>query len=882
MAVNKVEFGNETLIDLTGDTVTPENLLKGATAHGANGEPIEGEFLLDTVNVVNVREHGVIGNGSVDDTESIQNLLDTVDSGVTLYFPQGIYNVSDTLVVKKHMNIIGETRYGTFQSTANKIHSASTLNYTGDANKSLLKKDGENYINLFIQNVSFYGNSYNVEDSGHTSKTGDYGKYYTATAVNENVNGIDLTDSNGAFFISDCYFQGFSGAALTLTQHKKVFNCGFYKCNVGVLPLTYDCLIDYSWFSRCSIGIKSTTINTLGVYNSWFDQMEQHAIYSESQITLNMTGCWIDMVDYSGIYCKSTLANSRIDARISRCGMSYAGASKTDISSAEGYKACALFTHVGTSCYINITPQRRAITPSVADSICPTAIFGSSSGIKDSIVVCPTDTNDSPDDHLALTTTAFKNTVFADGAQIQKMVGAYKSTVVGITIRPNDPPAAWKAMNAGDFFINSKTHALFYANSTTAGDYIQIVGAHEDVDAKDVTYHDTNVEEALDDVIESIPTKLSELAGDESHRTVTDYAMRYWNDAAEKSLDGHILNTVTYPYTDPDEYEDKGVTFKVNEYGGIIINGTPTGGYAIFHLCEGKKEKGTKNILLRTENYYGTEQKNVRLEMYRGSDCVCVNFAGSTSPSGNHFSEPTGYTLQIVVTGTVSNMLVYPLCYIREPRSYEPPKYSNLTLDRRINEASNPTFEEASEVSNVESGDSVPTLFGKIKKVFSTLFSFGVVAEDDEEFEAAELRDADILGGKYTAELMDGYMEQTVQAMTEMHEGIQQNAEDISNAKKDITAINDNLDSLFLTKNYSAGVINVPALGTWGANPYTLIKPIDGYSVAGIVGVSTNSAYVHPFNIEYKNSDTGLQVQNHRNEQQVMVFTVVALYVKNN
>lgn len=47
MAVNKVEFGDETLIDLTGDTVTPKNLLKGATAHGANGEPIEGEVDLN-------------------------------------------------------------------------------------------------------------------------------------------------------------------------------------------------------------------------------------------------------------------------------------------------------------------------------------------------------------------------------------------------------------------------------------------------------------------------------------------------------------------------------------------------------------------------------------------------------------------------------------------------------------------------------------------------------------------------------------------------------------------------------------------------------------------------------------------------------------------
>lgn len=46
MAVNKVSFntasGEEVLIDLTNDTVTPETLAEGVTAHGANGEPIVG------------------------------------------------------------------------------------------------------------------------------------------------------------------------------------------------------------------------------------------------------------------------------------------------------------------------------------------------------------------------------------------------------------------------------------------------------------------------------------------------------------------------------------------------------------------------------------------------------------------------------------------------------------------------------------------------------------------------------------------------------------------------------------------------------------------------------------------------------------------------
>lgn len=42
MAISKVVYGGNTLIDLTADTVTKDKLLKGSTAHGANGERITG------------------------------------------------------------------------------------------------------------------------------------------------------------------------------------------------------------------------------------------------------------------------------------------------------------------------------------------------------------------------------------------------------------------------------------------------------------------------------------------------------------------------------------------------------------------------------------------------------------------------------------------------------------------------------------------------------------------------------------------------------------------------------------------------------------------------------------------------------------------------
>ncbi len=47
--VNKVSYNNNTLIDLTSDTVTPEVLLAGYTAHDKSGAVISGSIEIATL-----------------------------------------------------------------------------------------------------------------------------------------------------------------------------------------------------------------------------------------------------------------------------------------------------------------------------------------------------------------------------------------------------------------------------------------------------------------------------------------------------------------------------------------------------------------------------------------------------------------------------------------------------------------------------------------------------------------------------------------------------------------------------------------------------------------------------------------------------------------
>ena len=86
MGVSKVEYGGNTIVDLTGDTVNAGNLLMGATAHNAAGDIVEGTVTLHGKNLlhnadwayslVNQRKHSGavqnaycidrwVGNGSV-------------------------------------------------------------------------------------------------------------------------------------------------------------------------------------------------------------------------------------------------------------------------------------------------------------------------------------------------------------------------------------------------------------------------------------------------------------------------------------------------------------------------------------------------------------------------------------------------------------------------------------------------------------------------------------------------------------------------------------------------------------------------------------------------------------------------------------------------
>ncbi len=64
MGVSKVDFAGNTLINLTGDSVTPETLLEGATAHNAAGDQIAGAVAVAPASSTTPKAPGTASAGS--------------------------------------------------------------------------------------------------------------------------------------------------------------------------------------------------------------------------------------------------------------------------------------------------------------------------------------------------------------------------------------------------------------------------------------------------------------------------------------------------------------------------------------------------------------------------------------------------------------------------------------------------------------------------------------------------------------------------------------------------------------------------------------------------------------------------------------------------
>lgn len=191
MAINKVVFGNQTLIDLTADTITAADLQSGVTAHDASGASITGTSTLDsdtsedTAQVGEIlatktaHARGVQLVGTMPNRGAVDLDISEVDQVVSV--PQGYHDGSGTVQIdsteqakiidsniKAGVEILGVT--GTYTGEAISAQTKNVTPYT--TAQTILPDSGYDYLSQVNVAAISYVETPNAA-GGNTATIGD-------------------------------------------------------------------------------------------------------------------------------------------------------------------------------------------------------------------------------------------------------------------------------------------------------------------------------------------------------------------------------------------------------------------------------------------------------------------------------------------------------------------------------------------------------------------------------------------------------------------------------------------------------------------------------------------------------------------------------------
>jgi len=258
MAVNKVTYGGNTLIDLTSDSVTPETLASGVTAHDKSGNIINGlatrisvtqeagqsESLVMSQKAVTDLVNDALGENSgtsYETVDSVEDMTDTSKSYV-LSTTGTIWAYRTETGIKTVPNFTNLIKFGSDGNPTN-----VTLNQRLNSSGTTSAAEGSFVINDYILangvNVDkIYVNRLPVNASKTTHYTNTSGT--TGSLGNRTINASDWTQE-GDYYVVDAF-----GKALNSGNYFKfsstILASALTNENLKELIVTHDEPITYS------------------------------------------------------------------------------------------------------------------------------------------------------------------------------------------------------------------------------------------------------------------------------------------------------------------------------------------------------------------------------------------------------------------------------------------------------------------------------------------------------------------------------------------------------------------------------------------------------------------------------------------------------------
>ena len=235
----------------------------------------------------NVKLHGVYGDGTHDDTEAIQDVIDNYDN---VFFPKGTYLISNTLNIKMTSHIIGE-------NMVDSIINNSSSNYSFAYERTGNHKT----TNIIFENMTILGkngiriNNDNLSESDwlnqssllnlHFKNLLIQGTYGDATDTNKNTNVIaNLTDLKNY------------GIGLNLN---KIFDSEIKQCQIelfGIATYLKGCDINLIENNRMTNNGNHIYLDRIDTYGS-----QNRIVHNDLLVNLRYGGITINATRFDTI-----------------------------------------------------------------------------------------------------------------------------------------------------------------------------------------------------------------------------------------------------------------------------------------------------------------------------------------------------------------------------------------------------------------------------------------------------------------------------------------------------------------------------------------------------------------------------------------------------